>query len=322
MKTIDVVTIGGAGGQAKVLKALRAMPGLKITGICPSTDSGGSTGSLKEDYGAKGYLGDLTWCIAALCPDPILSRALLYRYGKGTLKGHSVKNVLFVALEKTAGTGKALEEFWSLCSLGIHRVLPVTEERTELCAALKIGNTVVSEANIDQLAKNPLWHPDAHAIKSVYLKPEARASKEAVKSIVEADWLIVTPGDFYSSIVPSLLPGGIKGAIARSKARIAIILNIVNKKGETQNYAADDFVSKIEGYVGRRADVILCNDKKIPPKALIDYALEDKVEFKKTKKNKADRRIRYAPFAEIAEDGTLAHDLDVLIGELKKVVRP
>ena len=320
MKNTNVVTIGGAGGQAQVLRALGQIEGLKITGICPSTDSGGSTGILKEDYGAKGYLGDLTWCIVALCSDPILSQALLYRYGKGALSRHSVKNILMLALEKVTNSKDAIKKFSELCGLGIHRVLPVTEKRTELCATLKFGNKVVSETNIDELAKNPLWHPNAHAIQDIYLEPNVSASGEVVKAIKESEWFIVCPGDFYSSIVPSLLPRGIKEAVVASKAKIALVLNIVNKKGETHNYSADDFVSKVEKYIGRKVDIVFCNNKKIPAKALIDYALENKIEFKPTVKNKKDTRIHYAPFADVAEDGTLLHDLNVLKNEFKKIL--
>lgn len=320
MKNINVVTIGGAGGQAQILKSLRDIGGLKITGICPSTDSGGSTGILKEDYNAKGYLGDLTWCIVALCADPIFSKALLYRYGKGTLSNHSVKNILMLALEKVVGSKDGINKFSELCGLGIHRVIPVTEQRTELCATLKFGNKVVSETNIDELSKNPLWHPSTHAIQDIYLEPKVSVSAEVSKSIKEAEYFFICPGDFYSSIVPSLLPKGIKESLAVSKAKIVLILNIVNKKGETHNYTADDFVSKVEKYIGKKVDIVFCNNKKIPAKALIDYALENKIEFRSTEKNKKDCRIRYAPFADVAEDGTLLHNLEVLKREFKKVV--
>ena len=320
MKLINVVTIGGAGGQAQILKALKTFDNIKITGITPSTDSGGSTGILKEEYGANGYLGDLTWCITALCTDKVLAKTLLYRYGKGSLSGHSVKNMLLLAFDKVAGPKEAIKKFTELCGLGINRVLPVTEQRTELCATLRMGNSIVSETNIDEIAKNPLWHPDAHAIDDIYLKPKVSASKEVVSSIKEADYFIVCPGDFYSSIVPTLLPKGIKEAVSHTKSKIILVLNIVNKKGETYNYSADDFVSRVEKYIGRKADIIFCNNKKIPSKALIDYALENKIEFKHTEQNKNDSRIVYAPFAEVAKNGTLAHSLTVLAKEFKKYI--
>ena len=75
-----VVTIGGGGGHSQVLEALKGISGIKITGICPSTDSGGSTGVLQKEYQGSGYTGDLTKCIVSLCDDEILSKALTFRY--------------------------------------------------------------------------------------------------------------------------------------------------------------------------------------------------------------------------------------------------
>lgn len=63
---MDIVTIGGGTGHSQVLKGLRTLRNIRITAVCPTTDSGGSTGQLIREYGGLGYLGDLTKCIAAL----------------------------------------------------------------------------------------------------------------------------------------------------------------------------------------------------------------------------------------------------------------
>lgn len=313
----NVVTIGGGTGHARVLKALRDVEGIKITAVCPSTDSGGSTGILSQDYAANGYLGDLTRCVVALCSDSVLSETLMYRYGDGALAGHSVKNLLLLALEKVGGQREGLDAFFRLCGLGEHRVLPVTFAKSQLCAKLEIGNDVVSEANIDTLAKNPLWHPSVHAITDIYLKPTVRASEEVLLAIEEAHHVIISPGDFYSSIMPTLLPEGVKESFLNSGATITLVLNIMNKKGETDRYSADDFVTKVEKQIGRAVDVILCNDNPIPTEALANYALEEKVAFRSADEN--DVRVHYAPFAELEDDGILYHSPEVLRDEFKKV---
>lgn len=314
----NVVTFGGGTGHARILRSLKDISNIKITGICPSTDSGGSTGILREDYGANGYLGDLSRCVAALCSDPVLVDALMYRYGKGALSGHSVKNLLLLALEKVSDQKEALEVFAKLCGLGEHRVFPVTFERAELCATLEIGSNISSEANIDTLAKNPLWHPSVHAIKDIYLKPSVNASQKVLQAVNEADFIIITPGDFYSSIIPTLLPQGIKEAFANSDAKVILVLNIMNKKGETDSYTADDFVARVERHIGREVDIIFSNNSPITEKALVNYALEEKVSFKSS--GKKDPRIRYAPFAKVEDDGILYHDTVVLQSEFEDVL--
>jgi len=167
----NIVTLGGGSGHTQVLLALKDIPGIQITAITPSTDSGGSTGVLKESYGAIGYLGDLTKCMVALSHNKPLAKALMYRYENGPIGGHTVRNLLFFALEKTGSLRSALSVMSDICKLGIHRVLPVTEKKTELRARLEIGNEISGETNIDNIAKNPLWNPNVHSIKSVYLAP-------------------------------------------------------------------------------------------------------------------------------------------------------
>ena len=304
---IRVVTIGGGGGHSQVLKGLKAVEDIQITGICPNTDSGGSTGTLIDDYGAGGYLGDLTRCIAALCPDAQLSEALLYRYPRGGLYGHSVKNILLLALEKIAGPTAGLAAMAKVCNIAPHKVIPVTREHTKLYAKLKIGNNIESETNIDNLAQNPLWHPNPHAIKDIRLKPPVAASVEVKRAIGKADWVVICPGDFYTSIMPTLLPKGMRESLVKTEARLILVLNIVNKRGETDRYSAEDYVGRIEKQIGKRVDVILANSQNIPAKARATYALEAKITFRSPHKAK-DPRVRIQPFVEVTSDNTVVHN--------------
>jgi 2-phospho-L-lactate transferase/gluconeogenesis factor (CofD/UPF0052 family) len=83
----------------------------------------------------------------------------------------------------------------------------------------------------------------------------------------------------YSSILPTLLPAGVRESIQASSARIIIILNLMTKRGETDHYTATDFIERIERYMGRRADVVIHNSAPIPESVRTTYALEQKVEL-------------------------------------------
>ncbi len=295
-----IVTIGGGTGHSQVLKGLKSIPGLIITAICPSTDSGGSTGKLLREYDGNGYIGDLTKCIIALSNDETLAKALSYRYESGSLDNHSVKNLLVHALEKTSNTKEALKEMYKICGLGINKVIPATNEKAELCVTLKIGNTIFGETNIDTIAKNPLWNPDVHSIKDIYLKPEVKVTAEVLSSVKDSDYIVICPGDLYSSVIPVLLPKGIKKAIENCKAKIIIILNIMTKKGETDNYTTADFIKNIESHLGRKADYIICNNKHIPTDILLKYSLESKMELGNP--DLKDKRIISAPLLEVINE--------------------
>lgn len=316
---IQIVTLGGGTGHSQVLRALKGLPDVAITGVCPSTDSGGSTGILQREYDGAGYTGDLTKCVVALSSDEVLARALSYRYASGSLHTHSVKNLLFHALLKVSVLTEALETLWRVCGLGAHRVLPVTSDKTELCATLKIGSTVSGEANIDDLAKNPLWNPEVHSISHIYLKPEVPALSLVTEAVLGADYIVVCPGDLYSSVIPTLLPVGMREAIGASRAKIIVVLNIMTKQGETDNYTAADFIEKIESYLGRPAAHIVANSAPIPEEVLLQYSLERKVEFGSATHG-ADSRVIQAPLAAVSERGHVRTDPQALQAVLSSLV--
>ncbi|MEI6479722.1 MAG: gluconeogenesis factor YvcK family protein [bacterium] len=315
-----VVTFGGGSGHSQVLKALKQLEDIRITGICPSTDSGGSTGILQNEYDGSGYTGDVTKCIAALCEDELLAKTLMFRYENGPLHSHSVKNVLFHALEKVGGYEEAPKLMGRLCGLGDHRILPVTNEKTELCARLNIGNTISGETNIDMIAKNPLWNPSVHSISDIYLKPEVSASIATLDAIEKSDYIIICPGDLYSSIIPTLLPKGVKEAIQKSNSKIILILNIMTKKGETDNYTAADFVESIEKRLGRNADYIICNNATIPNEVLLKYSLESKGILDLFNKSE-DPRVISAPLVLITEGNQIFSDPDVIRDTIEIILK-
>jgi len=315
-----VTTIGGGTGHSQVLKGLKNIHNIQITGICPSTDSGGSTGVLQKEYDGSSYTGDLTKCIVSLCNDEVLAKALSYRYENGPLHSHSIKNLLFHALEKVENHEKALETMWKICGLGIHKIIPVTKEKTELCARLRLGDTLSGETNIDTIAQNPLWNPNLHSISDIYLKPEVKASKTAEDAIKQSEFIIICPGDLFSSVIPVLLPKGMKSAIQKSKAKIILFLNIMTKRGETDNYKATDFVKNIEKYLGRKADFIIYNNARIPKDVLLKYSLEEKVEMGLSKDLK-DPRIISAPLAVVSESDKVFSNPKVIKDILEKIFK-
>ncbi len=314
-----IVTIGGGTGHSQVLLALKSIPDIAITAICPSTDSGGSTGTLQREYDGSGYTGDLTKCIIALCDDEIMSKTLSFRYQNGSLDGHPVKNLLFHALEKVSTPEHALETMWKICSLGDHRVLPITHEKTELCARLSMGNTISGETNIDTIARNPLWNPDVHSISEIYLKPAVAASRMATDAVAQADCIVVCPGDLYSSIIPVLLPIGMKESVKNSNAKVVLILNIMTKKGETDNYTAEDFIERIEERLGKRVDHVVYNDAFIPPHVLLKYSLEKKVELSLC--GVEDDRIISAPLAAISDEDQIFTNPAIVREVLTKIIQ-
>jgi uncharacterized cofD-like protein len=189
------------------------------------------------------------------------------------LRGHNFANLLITALElSTNNYGEVIKEMKKILKVK-HRVLPVTLDKSNLCAVLENGKIVSGETNID-VPK----HNGNLKIKKVFLKPKAKAYPKAIGAINKADLITIGPGDLYSSLAQVLLTEGIPEALKKSKAKKAYICNLMQKYGETNDFTVLDFASEVEKYLGSNLDYVIYNNK-IPQKEKIKKYKEEHPEL-------------------------------------------
>ena len=304
MKTITV--IGGGTGTFVVLSGLKKYP-IDLGVIVTMMDSGGSTGRLRDQLGVLPP-GDLRQCLVALSEAPLLWRKLfLYRFESGDFYGHNFGNVFLSALEKVTSNYNEVIKMVSYILNIKGKVIPVTFKKTDLCAKYNNGKIVKSEKNIDENIN------EASPIKEVFLKPKVDPSSQAIQRIKASDFLVIGPGDLYTSIIPVLLVNKIKDTIISSKAKIIYVLNLMTKSGQTTNYKASTHIRELEKYLGRDINYLIVNKGKIPADILKWYfnhnekpvlndlqlnnlrctmIVEDIIDKKKIKINKIDRVTR------------------------------
>jgi uncharacterized cofD-like protein len=82
-------------------------------------------------------------------------------------------------------------------------------------------------------------------------------------AIAAADYIIISPGDLFTSTISNFVIWGVKNAIISAKAKIIYIGNNTNKWWETQWLTCLDFINKIERFLWRRIDIYICNNKKL-----------------------------------------------------------
>ncbi len=273
---LKVAVIGGGTGIYAVLTGLRRHTS-NIAAIVSMADNGGSSGRLRDEFG---FLppGDVRRCLIALSSDrdALLLRQLFeYRFDRGLgLNGHSFGNLWLTALtDILGGTDKAVDEAGRL--LGISgRVLPVTLADTMLCARLTDGHVIRGETDIDVRKA----HQEI-AIQDVYLDPPAAANPAALRAIEEADLIVLGPGDLYTSIIPNLLVSDVADAVRASRGRCVYICNVMTKHGETDNFAASDFIRQINRYLGEGVlDCAVLNYHESLPRDLYEGYKADKAE--------------------------------------------
>lgn len=270
---MKLVTIGGGTGQFTLLQSLRNFSNLEITAIVSMADSGGSSGRLRDELGALPP-GDILKALLALSslPGNTARELLLHRFSKGALRDHNAGNMLLTILSQYSGSFldavKALGEI-----LKIHgAVLPVTTGQITLRARLENGQEIVGEKNIDIPDS-----PQRPRIKDVWLEPNAFALSETLRAIKEAEVLLISPGDLFTSIVPVFLVRGIKEALQEFRGKIIYICNTMTKPGETNEFKVSNFVRTIENYSGKKLDVILCNNAR-PNENVLSRYLEEQCE--------------------------------------------
>jgi len=225
-----IVVIGGGTGSYTVLKGLKVYP-LQISAIVSMFDSGGSTGKLRDNLGVLPP-GDLRRCLIALADDDkenILRDLFSFRF-EGGVGNHSLGNLIITASEKNYGSLSAgIKKIGQLLNMR-GKVIPVSLENSHLRAELKDGSIINGENNIDVPTN------ERSPINKISLNPSVIINEEAKVAILEADLVVIGPGDLYTSLIPNLLVDGVVEALQKTNARLVYICNLMTKKGETDGY--------------------------------------------------------------------------------------
>ncbi len=262
----NIVTIGGGTGSYALLSGLKKYP-LNISAIVSMADDGGSTGTLRDELGVLPP-GDVRQCLVALSDSSEALRKIMnYRFENGGFKGHSFGNIFLSALEKTSGTfAEGVEKAAKILNVS-GEVIPVSEEQMRLYVCLKNGKILAGENCLDHNEEIRLI-----GVKKIFLNPQVKASKKAVERIKNADFIIIGPGDLFGSIMPNFLVKGIGEAIKKSRAKIIFNCNLTNKKGQTEKFSLEDYVSAVEKCIGKsKIDFVIFNKGKLPEKLVAKY---------------------------------------------------
>lgn len=268
----NIVIIGGGTGTSTLLSGLRELP-TNNSVIVSTSDDGGSTGRLRQELGVLPP-GDIRQCLVGLSyGDSVIKNLFNYRFDSGSLKGHTIGNIIISGLEKSTGSiENAIKESAKLLNVR-GDVVPITLHPTELSATLEDGTEIKGEHNIDDPE-----HNGELKIENLSLQPSGPANPRALELIKNADAIVFGPGDVYTSTVPNLLARGVRDAIAQSKASKVLIVNLMTKWGQTNGYRASDFVTGIEKYLQpAKIDTVVVNAKKLDAKSLELYK-EEKAE--------------------------------------------
>ncbi len=263
-----VVALGGGHGLAASLRALRRLTD-HLTAVVTVADNGGSSGRLRHDFGILPP-GDLRQALAALCGDDdwgqTWASVLQHRFdGSGDLRGHTLGNLLILALwdlldEPVAG----LE--WVSRLLGAHgRVLPMSAVPMDITAQVigldpehpDVPSEVRGQVEVATTPGN---------VVSVSIDPvDPPAYPEVLSTVADADWVVLGPGSWFTSVIPHLLVPELADALARTSAHRVVTLNLAAQPGETDGFSPENHLEVLAAHAPSfDIDVVLADSSSVP----------------------------------------------------------
>ncbi|HXO28622.1 MAG TPA: uridine diphosphate-N-acetylglucosamine-binding protein YvcK [Thermoanaerobaculia bacterium] len=265
-----LVAIGGGTGLSVLLRGLKHHVGSSrlgcLTGVVTVTDDGGSSGRLRREFGVLPP-GDIRNCIVALADDEdLLARLFQYRFPNGGgLVGHSFGNLFLTALTGITGDfHQAILTAESVLSVR-GKIYPATLVDVHLRGRGVSGRTYEGESAVGTSGEE---------LAGIELDPAAApAFPPAVAALESAGAILLGPGSLYTSIIPNLLIPGIRQAVAKSRARVILLLNLMTQPGETDGMMGAAHLQAVERHIGTGlVHTVLYNATPIPAPLLAHYA--------------------------------------------------
>ena len=312
-----IVVIGGGNGSAIAIVALKHnLERFSISSIVSMSDSNGSSGRLRREFKTLPP-GDIMRAVLAMSiyDYPVL-KDIFYRprfKNAGKLDSHNLGNLFLTLSAKYCGSFLKSVEARSQRFKAVGPGYPAPLKQTALTAELTNGDVIRTEAFIDVPAYNR-----GLKIKKVWLEPKTKAYAPALKAIQKADYIILSPGSLYTSLIAALLPVGIKAALAKSEAKLIYTIgNAYHTHGETGPEKLSDFVKQLERYLPRPLDLVIYNNHRLSLTQKKKYKERGWAVFVKDTKNLSGHRVMGADFER--DEGGLC---SIRLGKiLKKVLK-
>ena len=305
-----VVSMGGGHGLAASLSALRLLTD-QVTAVVTVADDGGSSGRLRDELGVIPP-GDLRMALSALCDDTEWGHTwrdlLQHRFeSSGELHNHAVGNLLIVALWELLGdTVTGLD--WVGRLLGVRgRVLPMSAVPLEIEAHV-VGLDPADRTAVTTVRGQVAVATTKGRVMGIRLTPDQPpACPEAVAAIEAADWVVLGPGSWFTSVLPHLLVPDLRDALHRTSARRLVALNLAPQAGETAGFTPESYLDALVAHAPElQIDVVLADEDMVVDRRGLMAAAQS-----------VGGRLVLSPLA--LGDGTPRHDPELLARAYEEV---
>ena len=279
-RPVRAVALGGGHGLHATLSALRLITD-DLTAVVTVADDGGSSGRIRRELGVLPP-GDLRMALAALAGEEAeqqyWAQMLQHRIGgEGVLAGHPVGNLLLTGLMERDGDPVAALDRLARLVGAVGRVLPMSPVPLDLIAEADRFDPEDPERTRSIRGQSSIASTPGRIRSIRLLPPGAPACAKAVDAVREADLVVLGPGSWFTSVIPHLLLRELGRALATTRGRLMVALNLVPQAGETDDYDPPDLLRMLldhaEPLGGLHIDTVIADVATVPDvKELEQYA--------------------------------------------------
>jgi uncharacterized cofD-like protein len=273
LREINLGCFGGGTGLPSLLGGLKRNPWLRLNAVVTMFDSGGSSGQLRDELGVLPPGDVLRVALALARNEGEARRVLLARLPtleQSRLGGHTGGNLLLSMMERYSGDFLAAVDALRALLGCRGAVWPISVQQATLCAEYADGEVTRGEVEVDA------GHARGHQVTRVWLEPEASIHPAVRDAIAAFDAVVIGPGSFFTSLMPTLLVDGVADVLAGVDGPIIVVSNLLTEGHGMRNFTAADEVSWISRTIGRPVDVVIANEGSPSAEAVERYAAEDK----------------------------------------------
>jgi len=236
----------------------------EITAIVTVADNGGSSGRLRGEFGVLPP-GDLRMALSALCEETEWGHTwrdvLQHRFeGTGPLGGHALGNLLIVALWELHEDPVAGLELVGRLLNARGRVLPMASVPLDIEADV-IGADPDRPDEVSLVRGQAQVATTRGKVRDLRILPASPpAYPESIAAIRAADWVILGPGSWFTSVMPHLMVPELAEALAVTRARRLLVLNLEMVTNETAGFSAIHHLESFGAHApGVRLDAVLAD---------------------------------------------------------------
>ena len=273
LREINLGCFGGGTGLPSLLGGLKRNPWLRLNAVVTMFDSGGSSGQLRDELGVLPP-GDVLRCALALSRHEVEARRVLLArlptLEHTKLGGHTGGNLLLSMMERYSGDFLAAVDGLRALLGCRGAVWPISVEPATVCAEYADGEVTRGEVEVDK------GHARGHHVTRIWLDPPVPIHPVVRTAIEQFDAVIIGPGSFFTSLMPSLMVNGVADVLAGIKGPIIVVSNLLTEGQGMRGFTAADEVAWISKAIGRRVDVVIANQGQPSSEAVARYAAEHK----------------------------------------------